>query len=128
MDEEPTARLGLFKTLRRLGVTILSIIQNRLQLLVVELQEERLRLFNALLLVAVVVGLGFFTLITAVAAVLILVWNEFGVSGLIVASVLGLIGTLLTYWRLRSRLKHWPLLAGTLGELEKDRACLDPKN
>ncbi len=127
MDEDQSTQPGVFNTLRRLGATLLSILQNRLQLLVVELQEERLRLFNALLLVALVVGLGFFTLLTAVAAVLIMVWNEFGVKGLLVASALGLIGTLLAYWRLRVRLKHWPFLAGTLGELEKDRACLDPK-
>jgi len=127
MNEGETERHSLFGSVRRLGATVMAILQNRLELLVVELQEERLRLFNALLLAAVVVGLGFFTLTTAAVAVLILVWNQYGVNGLLAASGAGLVGTLIAFWRLRARLKNWPLLAGTLAELRKDRACLETK-
>ena len=128
MEPGETGRHGLFTTLRRLGATVLRILQNRLELLVVELQEERIRLFDALLLAAVVVALGLFSLTTAAVAVLIVVWNEYGVSGLLAASGLGVVGTVIAYWRLRMRLKNWPLLAGTLAELRKDRACLEPRN
>jgi uncharacterized membrane protein YqjE len=53
--------------------------------------------------------------------------DEFGVKGLWALSGVGLICTLLAYWRLRVRLKNWPLLSGTLAELKKDRECLELK-
>jgi uncharacterized membrane protein YqjE len=113
--------------LRRLAATILAIFQNRLELLMVELQEERLRLFNALLLTTAIVALGGFTLAMAAFALGVVVWDEFGVQGLFALSGLGLVSTLLAYWRLRVRLKNWPLLSGTLAELKKDRECLESK-
>jgi uncharacterized membrane protein YqjE len=71
--------------------------------------------------VAAVVALAFFTLTLAAIGVILLVWKEFGVWGLFIMSGLGLAGTLLAVWLLRARLKNWPLLAGTLAELKKDR-------
>ncbi len=125
MAELETVRPGLLETLRRLAATILAIFQNRLELLVVELQEERVHLLNTLLLTSAIVALGLFTLAMAACALSIVVWNECGVKGLWALSGLGLICTLLAYWRLRVRLKNWPLLAGTLAELKKDREGLE---
>jgi len=127
MDEKENIAPGLLDTLQRLGATILAIFQNRLELLIVELQEHRIRLVETLLLVAAIMALGFFTLTLAAAAVIFLVWKEFGVAGLFVLSGIGLVGTLLVGWRLRARLKNWPLLAGTLAELRKDREWLEKK-
>jgi len=109
---------------RRSGATILAILQNRLELLVVELEEERLRLFKALLLAAAIIGLGFITLALATAALVVVAWSEFGVLGLLTLCGLSLVSTLLAYWRLRVRLKNWPFLSHTLAELKKDRVCL----
>jgi uncharacterized membrane protein YqjE len=127
MDEKETVSPGLLETLRRLAATVLAIFQNRLELLVVELQEERGRLFNALLLTAAIVALGFFTLALAVSALVVVVWVECGLKGLFALSGLGLFSTLLAYWRLRVRLKNWPLLSGTLAELKKDRESMECK-
>jgi len=127
MDEKENIPPGLLDTLQRLGATVLAIFQNRLELLIVELQEHRIRLVKALLLVAAMVALGFFTLTLAAAGVIFVVWKEFGVAGLFGLSGIGLVGTLLVGWRLRARLKNWPLLAGTLAELRKDREWLENK-
>jgi uncharacterized membrane protein YqjE len=124
MDEPETVHPGLLATFRRLAATLVAIIQNRLELLLVELQEERVHLIKAVLLTAAIVALGAFTLAMAACALSIVVWNQFGVQGLWALSGLGLLGTLLTYWQLRTRLKNWPLLPGTLAELKKDRDCL----
>ena len=124
MDEHETVRPGMVETLRRLAATILAIFQNRLGLLVVELQEERVHLLNVLLLTAAIVVMGFFTLALAASGLALLVWDAYGVRGLFALSGLGLAITLLTYWRLRIRLRQWPLLAGTLVELKKDREIL----
>ncbi len=124
MNESDTARPGPLTALRQLATTLLAILRNRLELFVVELQEERIRLFNALLLAATVVVLGFFTLAMLAVAVMALVWSRLGVAGLFLTGGLGLIVTLLAYWRLRARLKRWPFLSGTLSELRKDLECL----
>lgn len=127
MDERETTPPGLLDTLRQLGATVLAIFHNRLELLVVELQEHRIRLVEALVLVAAMAALGFFTLTLATAVVIIVVWKEFGVGGLLVLSGIGLVGTLLLGWQLRKRLRSWPLLEGTLAELKKDREWLENK-
>ena len=118
---------GLLDTLRRLAATIVGIFQNRLELVIVELQEHRLRVIEALWLMAAVVALAFFTLTIAAAGIILLVWREFGVAGLFILSGVGLIATLLVGWRLRARFKEWPLLADTLAELRKDREWLENK-
>jgi uncharacterized membrane protein YqjE len=128
MGESETPRPGLLATLRRLGATVLAILHNRLELLAVELQEERVRLVHALLLAAAVAALGCFTLAAAATALFIVVWHRWGAPGLLGLSALGLLGTLLLYWRLRVRLQNWRLLSGTLAELKKDRESLENKS
>jgi uncharacterized membrane protein YqjE len=127
MDEGETARPDLLETLRRLDVILLAILQNRLELLTAELQEERLRLFSALLLTAAIVALGFVTLALVAFALVVVAWGEFGVMGVVALGGLSLVATLLAIWRLRVRLQNWPLLSDTLAELKKDRACLEGK-
>jgi uncharacterized membrane protein YqjE len=127
MDDKDPTPPGLFDTIHRLGATILTVFQNRLELLIVELQEHRVHLMETLLLLAAVVALGFFTLTLAAAGVVILVWYKFGVAGLFILSGIGLLATLIVGWCLRTRLKNWPLLAGTLAELRKDREWLESK-
>ena len=127
MDDQEPASPNLPETLRRLGAAALAIFQNRLELLVVELHEDRIRLLEALLMVVAIVALGLFTLTLAAAAVIVLIWNSFGVIGLFVLSGVGLVATLVVCWRLHLRLKNWPLLPGTLEQLKKDRECLENK-
>jgi uncharacterized membrane protein YqjE len=127
MDDKEEVPLKLPETLRRLGSAILAILQNRFELLVVELHQDRIRLVETLLLVVAVVALGLFTLILAAAAVIFLIWNEFHVMGLFIVSAVGLVATLVVGWRLNLRLKNWQLLPGTLEQLKKDRECLENK-
>jgi uncharacterized membrane protein YqjE len=127
MEENEQASAGLLDTPRRLGGAFLTVLHNRLELLVVELQEERIRIFEAVLLLAVIVALGFFTLALLAAALIYLTWNEFGVIGLFALSGAGLVAALLVFWRLWLRLKDWEFLPGTLNELKKDLECLDNK-
>jgi uncharacterized membrane protein YqjE len=127
MDDNEEVPPGVLETLRRIGATILAILQNRLELLIVELHEDRIRVFEALLLLAIIGALGFFTVALALAGAIFLVWDRFHVTGLFVLSGVGLVGTALLCWRLHLRLKNWPLLSGTLQQLKKDRECLESK-
>lgn len=112
---------------RRLGASFLAVAHNRLELLVLELQQERIRIIEAILLIATIAALGFFTIALLAAALIVLTWDRFGVIGLFVLSGVGLIGTLIVLWRLWVRLKDWAFLPGTLDELKKDFECLDNK-
>ena len=96
-------------------------------MLTVEFQEQRVRLFNALLLLLASVAVVFFTLALALFVLGVIVWVEFGVKGIFAFNALGLVSTLLAYWRLRVRLKNWSSLPGTPTELRKDRDCLEGK-
>ncbi len=124
MGAEEAGRPGAFEALRRFGATVLAVLRNRLELLVVELQEERLRLLKALVWVAVAAALACFTLTMAALGVVIVVWDHYGVEGVFALSGLGLAATALAFWRLRARWKNWPLLSATLAELKKDFECL----
>lgn len=131
MDENENAPAGLFETPRRLSANFLSILHNRMELLVVELQQERIRILEAVLFVAVIAALGFFALALLSTALIVFIWAKFGVDALLIClfslSALGIAVALLVLWRLWVRLKDWAFLPGTLAELKKDLECLDNK-
>jgi uncharacterized membrane protein YqjE len=127
MDDQEQLPPGLPDSLRRLCAAAMAVLQNRLELFVVELHEDRIHMLEVLLLLAAAVALGFLTLGLAAAAVIVLIWNSFHVGGLFVLSGVGLAATVLVCWRLQLRLKNWPLLPGTFEQLKKDRECLENK-
>lgn len=129
MDEEDKQEVPphFLETLRRIGAGALGMLQNRLELLIVELHEERFRLFDALLMVLAIVALGTCTLALAAAAVVVLLWKSCGILGLFILGGVCLVLTLVVCWRLYLRFKNWPLLAGTIEQLKKDRECLENK-
>jgi uncharacterized membrane protein YqjE len=128
VERDGQAESGVFSAVRRVGSMIVATLQNRLELLAVEAQEESLHAINTVLLVFAIAALGFFTLLIGVTAVMIVLWNAFGVGALFIASGSGLAGTFIAYWRLRVRLKNWRPFPGTLDELKKDREWLARKN
>jgi uncharacterized membrane protein YqjE len=128
MEENETDRRGVLSVLRSAASTVLRTAENRLELLLVELHEERINLINVILLTALVVALGWFTVALAALTTAIVIWNEFGVTGLLIMVGVGVVATLASFWCLRCRLKSWRFLSATLGELKKDRQWLESKN
>ncbi len=128
MGEAGESGEGVFASLGRLLKTLLAIAHNRLELLLVELQEERWQLFHALLLAGVVLILALIILmIPTIAITMICVEaGRFDLLGALV--LLYLVATVLSVWRLRVRLRNWAPFSATLAELKKDKACLDEKN
>jgi uncharacterized membrane protein YqjE len=127
MAEPGESRQGVFASLRRLLKTILAIAHNRLELWLVELQEERWRLFDALLLAGVVVILAMMTLLVATVAIVVVCLKANRLDLVVALTLLYLVATIVGYWRLRTRLKNWAPFSATLAELKKDKACLDDK-
>jgi uncharacterized membrane protein YqjE len=128
MEEPGESTPGIFASLGRLLKTVLVIAQNRLELLLVEAQEERWRFFDALLLAGVVLILALMTLMAATITIVVVCLRADRLDLVVALVVLYLAGTIFSLWRLRTRLKNWAPFSSTLAELKKDKACLDEKN
>lgn len=124
--DAPTSELHqLVATTRRVAQRLLTIGENRIVLLTVELQEERERLLHVVLAalgMVVVILLGGMTL-TALAAILL--WSYGPVPVLLgITAVYGLAAACL-WWRVSAQLRGWQTLPASLDQLRKDRATLD---
>ena len=120
---------GLFGSVRRVADTCVSSIHNRVELLALELQEEKLRLVRLLLWTGAALFSAFLAITVVTIAVVFLVPEEarkiaisgFGVLYAIVAAVLAM--------KLRSEVRNAPPpLADTMAELKKDLQALRSRN
>lgn len=125
MSEPDSKPAGVLDSLRRIGDSVLGLVQSRLQLFALELQDEKLRLVDTLLWLGAGISIGGLGLLVGTAALALYVWEQAGYAGLIcLAGVLLGVGALILF-RLREYLqRETPPFADTLGEFGKDRACL----
>ncbi len=114
-----------FETARRLARQLLAIGENRFELLLVELQEERERLLHAILLALGVAAFGLLAGVGLTAAVAALFWKLSPLVALLALTVVYGIASLCLYWRLRRLLRHSQILPATSDQLRKDRVCLE---
>ena len=124
--EESTVSLGeLAATSKQFARRLLTIGENRLELLTVEVQEERERLLHAILLAFGVSAFGLLAGITLTAAIVVLFWAWSPVTVLL--TLAGLHGAAGVYlWRrLAGLLRDWQTLSASVDQLRKDRACLE---
>jgi uncharacterized membrane protein YqjE len=104
---------------------LFSIGENRLELLLVEVQEERERLMRAIFLAAGVAVFGFLAGMALTAAIVVLLWN-FSPAGILLAlTSIYAITAFCLYRRITLLLRNWKTLSATLDQFKKDRACLE---
>jgi uncharacterized membrane protein YqjE len=110
---------------KHLARRLLTIGENRVELLMVELQEERVRLLRAILLALGVAAFGLLAGIALTATIVVGLWAYSHVAVLL--TLTGLYGGagVCLYRRLAVLLRDWQNLPATLEQLRKDRACLD---
>src|SRR5262249_22835013 len=128
MDPSPGQPQGIFISLQRLVQASLAIAQNRLELLLVEFQEERFQFFEALLLAGVVLVLGAMTLGLVTCTVVVVCVEASRYDLLLGLGLIYLIGTIVAFVRLRKHLKNWIPFSASLAEAKKDLACLEKKS
>ena len=121
----PASQAGLFASLRQLLQTSAQLALVRLDLLVADLEVEKLRLSEVALralLGLMFVGLG---LILAVGFVLLLLWDGYRLAAMGVLTLLCLLGGVLLLQGAKRRLREGDeLLAATRAEFERDGAAL----
>jgi uncharacterized membrane protein YqjE len=115
----------LATTSRRFAQRLLTIGENRLELLTVEVQEERERLLHAFLLALGVAAFGLLAGLTLTAAIVILLWQYSHFAVLLTLTGLYGVAAVCLYRRLTLLLRDWQTLSATLDQLRKDRACLE---
>lgn len=124
---EPTAdSIGRFvDSSKNFARRLLAVGENRLELLMVEVQEERTRLMHAVLLALAVAVLGLLAILALNVALVVLFWNLSPIAVLLVFAGLYLGGAVLLYRRLTKLLGTWTTLSATLDQVRKDRECLE---
>jgi uncharacterized membrane protein YqjE len=110
---------------KRFARRLLIIGENRFELLMVEVQEERERLLHAILLALGVAALGLLAGVALTGAIVVLLWEVSRTAALLVLT--GLYGAAAVYFyrRLTWLLRDWQNLPATFDQLRKDRACLE---
>ena len=123
--EEREASGGLMDSVRRLAATAVGLVETRLEIVVTELEEEKLRLRQTLILA---VAAGFCLAVAALLAVMLVVvifWDTHrlaAIGGLFVLFLGGGAVAGMALWRQAGA--HARLFDTTLAELRKDRERL----
>jgi uncharacterized membrane protein YqjE len=125
MDDASVSLKKLSTTSKNLARRLLTIGENRLELLTVEVQEEREHLLHAFLLALGAAAFGLLTGLTLTAALVIGLWTYSPLGVLLTLTVLYAAAGIGLCWRLKLLLRDWQTLSASLGQLRKDRACLE---
>ena len=124
--EPNSANAGrLVETSKRFARRLLTIGENRFELLLVEVQEERQRLLRAILLALGVAAFGLLTGVALTGALVVLLWEFSRVAALLVLTGLYGATAVFLYRRFTLLLRDWQNLPATRDQLRKDRACLE---
>ena len=125
MDDNTVNLRQFVEATKRLGHRLLTIGGNRLELLTVEMQEERAHQLHLLLMALGVGAFGLLGAVTLSAALVVGLWAWSPLAVLLMLS--GLYGGAAAglYWRLQCQLRAWQILAASLEQLRKDRAALE---
>jgi uncharacterized membrane protein YqjE len=125
MEESTASPSELNAGTRRLARRLLAIGGNRLELLMVEVHEERRRLLQAFL---TFVAMGTFGLLAGVAVTLaigVLTWNQSPALAFAALALVYLTMAAFFYRRLVALQNQWKILPATLDQLQKDCSCLE---
>ena len=104
---------------------LLTIGENRLELLMVEVQEEREHLLHAIWLAFGVAVFGFLAGVALTVAIVVSLWHLSPVAVLLVLTGLYAAIAAYLYRRFTVLQRNWKTLPATLDQFKKDRACLE---
>ena len=124
--EPATDNLGTFgASSKHFARRLMAIGENRLELLMLEVREERERVLHAILLALGVAVFGFLTGAAITVAIVVLLWHLSPVAVLLILSALYAAIAVFLFRRLALLQRAWKTFPATLDQLGKDRACLE---
>ena len=106
---------------------LVTIAENRVELLAVEMQEELHRLVRMTMLMLGVAVFGLLAGMTITAALVMVLQYPpstvlFSVTGIYI------VAGLILYWRLSRLLSNWQMIAASISQIRKDRQCRETVN
>lgn len=112
-------------TSRRIAQQLLTIAENRLTLVTVEVQEERNRLLHVVFLALGIAGCGLLAGMALTTAIVLVgwAWSPLGVLLILAAGYATAAAAMC--WLLARSLRHWHSFAASLDQLHKDRVCFE---
>lgn len=125
MEETTITFSQLALTSKILASRLLTIGENRLELLIVEVQEERGRLLHVILLSFGVAAFGLLAGLMLSAALVVLLWARAPMAVLLGLTAFYGTVALCLFRRLRRLQREWKTLASTLDQLRRDRIALE---
>ena len=127
MDLHAPGSSGLLGSVRAFADGVLGSVHDRIELLAVELHEEKHRLVQIFIWISAIVFLAILATFFASLAIVVLYWDTARiqvVSLLAAAYTIGLVAAVVCFRRF---LKRQPRpFSATLNELKQDRACIRP--
>ena len=113
--------MAMTDTLGRLGVTLLSMVQTRLELAAIEMEEESRRLLGYFALVLLSLVLFGIAMLLVSLTIILVFWDTYRVQAALGLAVLFGAAAAVAGMTLRASFARRPrLLAATVGELNKD--------
>ena len=125
MEKAPPSPEGYLHSLRSLGDSLLSTVQDRLELFSVELQEEKFRLIQTFIWISAAIFAGMMAMAFASLTLVYLFWESarlFVLGGLTAVYSVFLVLIIVAFRRFIAR-QPSPFDASRQ-EIEKDRACI----
>lgn len=117
--------MSILDSAGRFGASLLAMLQTRVELASVELQEEAQRALRYLVLSLAALFLAAMTVILVTFLVVLLFWDENPLTAVAVLAVLYGAGAFLLMAKVKSEIRSRPaLLSHTLAELRKDVECM----
>ncbi len=110
---------------KRLAQRAFVICENRVELLMVEVQEERERILRAIWMALAAAVFGLLTGITFTAVIVVAFGQQSPLIALIILTVVYGGAGLFLYLRLAQLQRDWQTLPATIEQLKKDRECLE---
>lgn len=113
--------MAIIESLGRIGTTLLAMVQTRLELAAVEIEEESRRTLGHFVLALISLILFGIALVLVSLAIILIFWDTYRLQAVFaLASLFGIAGAVVAY-TLHTKFSTKPrLLAATVGELKKD--------
>jgi uncharacterized membrane protein YqjE len=125
MEESGSSLRQLAATSKHFVRRLATIGENRLELLAVEMQEERERILHAFLLALGVAAFGLLAGIALTAAIAVLLWTYSPAAVLLILAGIYAAAGIFLCRRLAGLLRNWQTLSASIDQLRKDRDCLE---
>ena len=124
----PVESKGLLESLSAFATTLVKVIHTRLELLSIDLVEDRARLFSLMVLYLIAAFCFVVGLVIAIILLVYILWESHRILGLsLVAGFFLLMGFAIGGFTMRKAKKNPKLFSASLSELLKDQQELDSR-